>query len=99
MAAFNGFARLVVPGDIAGGRYVSNISEMSVFDGVAGAYPSPSTWAMMLLGFLGVGLTAYRGSSAGRRSRSSDNFIITERTPGGLVRPDCSWNSVWRIVR
>lgn len=37
-----GFARLVVPGDIAGGRYVSNIVEMTVFDGVdAAAVPGP----------------------------------------------------------
>jgi len=65
-AGSNGFARLVVPGDMAGGRYVSNISEMSVFDGVAGAVPESSTWAMMLLGFLGVGLMAYRQKQSGR---------------------------------
>jgi hypothetical protein len=56
----DGFARLVVPGDIAGGRYVSNIVEMSVFDGVANAVPEPSTWAMMMLGFCGLGMMAYR---------------------------------------
>ena len=27
---------------------------------VAGAVPEPSTWAMMILGFLGVGFVAYR---------------------------------------
>ena len=27
---------------------------------VAGAVPEPSTWAMMILGFLGVGFMAYR---------------------------------------
>lgn len=30
-----------------------------------GAVPEPSTWAMMILGFLGVGLTAYRRSRKG----------------------------------
>jgi hypothetical protein len=28
--------------------------------GIAGAIPEPSTWAMMILGFAGVGLLAYR---------------------------------------
>jgi PEP-CTERM motif len=31
--------------------------------GVAGAVPEPSTWAMMILGFLGVGFLAYRRKS------------------------------------
>ncbi len=31
---------------------------------VAGAVPEPSTWAMMILGFLGVGFLAYRRKSA-----------------------------------
>jgi hypothetical protein len=35
-------------------RYTLTISE------VAGAVPEPSTWAMMLLGFCGVGFMAYR---------------------------------------
>ncbi len=55
----DGFARLVVPGDIAGGRYVSNISNLNVFDGVS-AVPEPSTWAMLLLGFGGLGFVACR---------------------------------------
>lgn len=55
----DGFARLVVPGDIAGGRYVSNIADLYVFDGVS-AVPEPSTWAMLLLGFAGVGFVAFR---------------------------------------
>ena len=35
------------------------------FYSVAAAAPEPSTWAMMLLGFVGVGFSAYR-----KRSRS-----------------------------
>ena len=38
-----GFARIVVPGDKAGGRFVSNIANIDVED--AGSYPSnPSKW-------------------------------------------------------
>jgi hypothetical protein len=38
------------------------------FDGVgiAPGVPEPATWAMMILGFLGVGFVAYRGKSAPR---------------------------------
>jgi hypothetical protein len=32
-------------------------------DGFAGAVPEPSTWAMMILGFAGVGFMAYRRKS------------------------------------
>ena len=38
-------------------------------DGFAGAVPEPSTWAMMILGFVGVGFIAYR-----RKSRMALNF-------------------------
>ena len=32
-------------------------------DGFAGAIPEPSTWAMMILGFAGIGFMAYRRKS------------------------------------
>jgi PEP-CTERM motif len=32
-------------------------------NGIAGGVPEPSTWAMMLLGFGGVGFMAYRRKS------------------------------------
>jgi hypothetical protein len=34
------------------------------FDPVATSVPEPSTWAMMLLGFAGLGFAAYRRSRA-----------------------------------
>jgi PEP-CTERM motif len=37
--------------------------KISVTDGVAGAVPEPSTWAMMILGFAGIGFMAYRRKS------------------------------------
>ncbi len=37
----------------------------------AGAVPEPSTWAMMLLGFAGLGLMEYH--NAGRRRRTACN--------------------------
>lgn len=37
--------------------------EARVSDGAAPAVPEPSTWAMMMLGFVGVGVLAYRRRS------------------------------------
>jgi PEP-CTERM motif len=39
------------------------IRYVAVESGVATGVPEPATWAMMLLGFLGVGLAAYRRKS------------------------------------
>lgn len=44
----DGFARLVVPGDLAGGRYVSNLVSLQVLD--ATAVPEPGSLALMLAG-------------------------------------------------
>jgi hypothetical protein len=57
----DGFARTAFPGDKNGGRYVSNLD--SIF--VSSAVPEPSTWAMMILGFVGVGFMAYRRGKRG----------------------------------
>ena len=49
----DGFARLVVPGDGAGGRYVSNLASFTVFD--ATTVPEPGTMFLLgvpLLGFV-----------------------------------------------
>ena len=47
----DGFARLVVPGDIAGGRYVSNLVELAVFDA---SVPEPTSLALLVTSLLGT---------------------------------------------
>jgi PEP-CTERM motif len=47
-------------GDFAGSLTISDPSSTS---GVSAAVPEPSTWAMMILGFLGVGIFTYRRRS------------------------------------
>jgi hypothetical protein len=56
----NGVARLVLPGDTAKrGRWNSNVESISV-----SVVPEPSTWAMMLLGFGGLGALSWRRARA-----------------------------------
>lgn len=54
----------------AGGDYDYNDVQF-VFANVANAVPEPSTWAMMLLGFAGLGFGAFR------RARKSDVSIVS----------------------
>jgi hypothetical protein len=42
----DGFARMVVPGDTAGGRYVSNLVALKVF--TAAPVPEPATWVLLI---------------------------------------------------
>ncbi len=44
----DGFARLVVPGDLAGGRYVSNLYSLTVFDGTS--VPEPASLMLLAAG-------------------------------------------------
>jgi hypothetical protein len=45
----DGFARLVVPGDAAGGRYISNLVALEVFTASAPApVPEPATWVLLI---------------------------------------------------
>jgi hypothetical protein len=47
----DGFARMVVPGDIAGGRYVSNLVALAVFDATV---PEPASLALLITPLLGT---------------------------------------------
>jgi hypothetical protein len=54
-SAYAGFSALADGG-------ISRLDNFAI-DGPTGAVPEPSTWAMMLLGFTGVGFMAYRRKS------------------------------------
>jgi PEP-CTERM motif len=53
-------------GDLSFGNgplFQNGVGPVVQFDGVASAVPEPSTWAMIILGFAGVGFMAYRRKS------------------------------------
>jgi len=54
----SGFARVVVPGDAKGGRYVSNLSSLSVVS--VAAVPVPTSAVMMLSGLFVLGFGQIR---------------------------------------
>jgi hypothetical protein len=47
----DGFARMVVPGDTAGGRYVSNLVALAVFDATV---PEPTSLVLLITSLLGT---------------------------------------------
>ena len=59
----DGFARIVVPGDVRAGRWVSNLVSLEVFS--AAAVPEPATYALMLAGLAALGVAAKRRAVAG----------------------------------
>jgi hypothetical protein len=65
----DGFARMVVPGDTAGGRYISNLVALKVF--TAAPVPEPATWVLLIgalpaLAFLRSRRQGLAGARAGR---------------------------------
>jgi PEP-CTERM motif len=49
----DGFARVVVPGDSRGGRYVSNLVSLEIFDAV----PEPGSMMLLAVGLTAIGLS------------------------------------------
>ena len=60
----DGFARLVVPGDAAGGRYVSNLVSLQVLD--ATVVPEPVSFVVLLTGLAGLTALRHRAPVSGR---------------------------------
>lgn len=52
----NGFARLVVPGDVKAGRWVSNLVSLEVLSAAAAPVPEPAHWALMAAGLVLLGV-------------------------------------------
>ncbi len=64
----NGFARIVVPGDVKAGRWVSNLEGLEVVSASATVpVPEPQAWALMLAGLAGLSAVA---KAKARRARS-----------------------------
>jgi hypothetical protein len=63
----NGFARTVIPGDLHGGRFVSNVASLAV-----AAVPAPAT--LLLFGSSIAGLALARWSRRGARVIASRNW-------------------------
>lgn len=61
-----GFARLVVPNDVRAGRWVSNLVSLEVL--AAAPVPEPETYALMLVGLLGIVSMGRSRTRAGRRT-------------------------------
>jgi hypothetical protein len=53
----SGFARMVVPGDIYGGRYVSNLVGLAVFDA---SVPEPASAALLITSLFGTVVVRWR---------------------------------------
>jgi hypothetical protein len=58
-----GAASTTITLDGTTGTHYIGLDDVSISGGIAGAVPEPSTWAMMILGFCGIGFMAYRKKS------------------------------------
>ena len=66
MNTFYGFAEFAGPDLESYGFQITPNTAIDASAAIASAVPEPTTWAMMILGFLGVGLMAYRRSRTDR---------------------------------
>ena len=80
-------------GNVGGAEYYN--LQGSAMASATGAVPEPSTWAMGLLGFGGLGLLRWRKSRTNRLARSR---LKTEARPADLSAGFCVEQSVTLIV-
>jgi len=64
-----GYAAMDIFDKLSGKTFVVGLGDTPVPTPFTSAVPEPSTWAMMLLGFLGIGLFGMRGKAGARSFR------------------------------
>jgi hypothetical protein len=74
----DGFARMVVPGDTAGGRYVSNLVELEVFTATA-PVPEPASLLLFIASLVALALLRERSRAVWGRAYGRTGHLHADR--------------------